>query len=245
MTAPARGGCGRLPRVRAAIFFDGDQTLWDFQALMRRALAATLEELRRLRSDAVPAELTVEQLIRDRQDVADRLRGTVTNLEALRLEAFRHSLCRLGLGDDRLAGQLNAFYLERRFAGVDLFDDAVPTLRQLARQHHVGLLSNGNSYPERTGLGGLFGTVVFSQDHGSEKPDRRLFDVAAARVPPTVERFVMVGDSLVNDVDGAQRAGWAGIWLNRQGSPCPIGHRPDGVVRTLTELPGVLAPLLR
>ena len=230
--------------MRTAIFFDGDQTLWDFQALMRRTLAATLEELRRLRGDAVPAGLTVEQLIRDRQDVADRLRGTVTNLEALRLEAFRHSLRRLGLADDRLAERLNGFYLERRFAGVDLFADAVPALTQLARRHHVGLLSNGNSYPERAGLGGLFGTVVFSQDHGVEKPDRRLFDVAVAQVPATVERFVMVGDSLANDVDGAQRAGWAGVWLNRQGSPCPTAHRPDGEVRTLAELPGVLATLL-
>jgi hypothetical protein len=32
----------------AVIFFDGDQTLWDFQGLMRWTLAATIDELRRL-----------------------------------------------------------------------------------------------------------------------------------------------------------------------------------------------------
>ncbi len=30
------------------VYFDGDQTLWDFQALMRRSLAATIVESRAL-----------------------------------------------------------------------------------------------------------------------------------------------------------------------------------------------------
>ncbi|GAA1247041.1 HAD family hydrolase [Oryzihumus leptocrescens] len=230
--------------MRAAIFFDGDQTLWDFQGLMRRTLAATLEELRRLRPGEVTEAVGVEDLVRDRGVVADRLRGTVTNLEAVRLEAFRHSLRRLGLGDDDLAEHLNAYYLARRFAEVDLYDDVVPALTRLGRDHHVGLLSNGNSYPDRVGLDGLFATVVFSQDHGVEKPDRRLFDLAAARVPTGVEQLVMVGDSLVNDVGGAQGAGWLGVWLNREGDPRPPDHRPDAEVRTLNALGDVIAALV-
>ncbi|HET9970225.1 MAG TPA: hypothetical protein VFQ68_18475 [Streptosporangiaceae bacterium] len=31
------------------VFFDGDQTLWDFELLMRRALASTLAYLREVR----------------------------------------------------------------------------------------------------------------------------------------------------------------------------------------------------
>ena len=49
----APGGWREDPTMRAetvieALFFDGDQTLWDFEKLIRRALAATLDELRRL-----------------------------------------------------------------------------------------------------------------------------------------------------------------------------------------------------
>lgn len=51
-------------------------------------------------------------------------------------------------------------------------------------------------------LGGMFDAVVLSQDHDVEKPDRRLYDVAAAEVRSGPDEVVMVRDSLPNDVRG-------------------------------------------
>ncbi len=219
------------------IFFDGDQTLWDFRALMRRSLAATIEELRRL----VPAgegDLSVDAFVADRECVAEQLRGTVTNLESIRLAAFTRSLGRLGVADAALAEHLNGFYLRRRFAEVDLYDDVLPALETLSRDHAVGLLSNGNSYPDRVGLGHFFSATVFSQDHGVEKPDSRIYAIAQATIPG--DRYVMVGDSLPNDVVAAQRAGWEGIWLNRDRQDTPEGLRPDAIISDLHRLPALI-----
>lgn len=216
----------------AVFFFDGDQTLWDFQAMMRRALAATIGELRRLRP-GTEGDLNVEAFVADREAATERLRGRVTDLEQVRFEPFKQSLARLRLGDDDLAGHLNDFYLQRRFAGVMLYDDALPVLAELRRNHHVGLLSNGNSYPKRLGLEDCFQAAVLSQDHGVEKPDRRIFDIASELLPG--EPRIMVGDSLANDVAGAQAAGWTGVWLNREGAPTPEAV-PDLMIRTLREL---------
>lgn len=47
------------------VFFDGDQTLWDFEVLMRRALASTLEHLRELRPGADTDGLDVESMVAD------------------------------------------------------------------------------------------------------------------------------------------------------------------------------------
>lgn len=135
----------------AVFFFDGDQTLWDFQAMMRRALAATIGELRRLRPET-GGDMSVEGFVTDREAAAERLRGHVTNLEQVRFEAFKQSLARLRLRDDDLAAHLNDFYLQRRFADVMLYDDVLPVLAELRQNHHVGLLSNGNSYPKPLGL---------------------------------------------------------------------------------------------
>ena len=71
-----------------AIFFDGDQTLWDFETLMRRALARTLAELRALRPGEATSGLNVEDMVLDRALVAAELAGT-----GVTLEAHRHAAC--------------------------------------------------------------------------------------------------------------------------------------------------------
>jgi FMN hydrolase / 5-amino-6-(5-phospho-D-ribitylamino)uracil phosphatase len=229
--------------VIKAVYFDGDQTLWDFEVLMRRSLAVTLTHLQALRPGIRTEDLDVESVVVDREAVAEELRGTETNLERIRLAAFSRTLSRLGLQDDDLAEQMNVYYLEHRFDNVELFPDVVDELSVLSRSYVLGLLSNGNGYPERSGLGGTFASVVFSQDHGVEKPDRRLFDFAAAEVGCDPDEVVMVGDSLPNDIGGAQNAGWAAIWLNRDGCDRPDGYTPDAEISSLAELPNALRAL--
>jgi FMN phosphatase YigB (HAD superfamily) len=101
----------------------------------------------------------------------------VTNLEAVRLEAFRQSLIEIARPDDELAAHLNRVYLRHRFEDVELYEDSLPVLSQLSHSFIIGLLSNGNSYPERLGLGDLFRFIVLSQDHGVEEPDPRIFQI--------------------------------------------------------------------
>jgi len=45
------------------ISFDGDETLWNFQKVMRHALSVALEELRRRAPMDASADLTVERAI--------------------------------------------------------------------------------------------------------------------------------------------------------------------------------------
>lgn len=131
------------------LFFDGDQTLWDFDTVMRRALHSTLLELQGRRPDA---QSSVDDLIADRQAITTAGRTH----EQLRLLAFRRTLHRLQLPDDGLAEHLTTFYFDRRFAEVELYPDTLDALNELRSTYTVGLLSNGNSYPERAGLSGLF-----------------------------------------------------------------------------------------
>jgi putative hydrolase of the HAD superfamily len=216
------------------LFFDGDQTLWDFDKVMRRALQATLPELQARRPGT--DNLTVDALIADRQSLTI---GTRTH-EELRLLAFQRTLSRLQLPDDGLAEHLTEFYFARRFAEVELYPDTLDALRELSKNYTLGLLTNGNSYPDRVGLSDLFALTVFSEDHGVTKPHPDLYAVAAAKAGRPPESIAMIGDSLANDVTGAQACGWQGIWLNRTGAVCSPPHTPDATITSLTELPGVL-----
>lgn len=225
------------PRIRA-ISFDGDGTLWDFQQVMRQALRYALMELQEA-SPGPSAALTIDAMIAIRNQVAEELRGRVTNLEAVRLAAFRRTLQYIGVADDGLAARLNAVYLQHRFADTRPYDDVLPTLDALHGRYRLGLLSNGNSYPERCGLPDRFDFVVFSQDQGFEKPDRRLFEIALAHAGCAPEELLHVGDSLTNDVAGAQGAGVRSVWLNRDGRENATAVQPDFEVTSLTELLGI------
>jgi len=50
---------GSMLSVIKAVFLDGDQTLWDFEKLMRRAMLATLGELKTLRPGRRPSSSTL------------------------------------------------------------------------------------------------------------------------------------------------------------------------------------------
>jgi FMN hydrolase / 5-amino-6-(5-phospho-D-ribitylamino)uracil phosphatase len=126
---------------------------------------------------------------------------------------------------------------------VPLFDDVLAVLSELSARMPLGLLSNGNGYPEHSGLAGLFTVVVFSDDHGRSKPDRRLLDIAADHIAVPPARLAMVGDSLTHDVADAQHAGWHGIWLNRSRRGHPDEVLPDAELHTLRDLPAVLAAM--
>ncbi len=217
------------------ISFDGDDTLWDFEKVMRSSLAKTLAELRRLHPGAA-GSLTVESMIATRNEVAEEIRGKELDLEAVRYAGFRRTLEQIGLPDDDLAGQITALYLKHRFEDIELFDDVRPALTALRGRYTLGLISNGNTPPERTGLAGVFQFVVFAQDHGVEKPDRGIFEVAMKEAGCAARELLHVGDSLENDIAGAKGAGALSVWLNRGGSKNDTGIQPDFEVSSLLEV---------
>lgn len=223
-----------------AISFDGDETLWDFQKVMRHALSVTLERLRRRAPGGASAALTVERMIAIRDAVARELRGEGATHEEIRFEAFRRTVESVGRADDNLAADLYALYMMHRFGDVELYPDVVPTLDNLPADVSVGILSNGNGYPERCGLRDRFDFVVFSQDVGFEKPDARIFLEACDRAGCVSRELVHVGDSLASDVAGANGVGAVSVWLNRDGATNDSGIVPDYEIQSLTELADVM-----
>ena len=225
------------------ISFDADGTLWDFERVMRHALGCALEELRRL-VPAVPDSLSINTLIAIRNQVAAEQENKGLTHEAIRLEAFRQTLQFVDNPDDDLAVHLNTLYLKHRFEDILLFDDVLPTLDALQGGYTMGLLSNGNTYPERCGLEGYFQFVVFAQDYGIQKPDPRLFEIAIERAGCTKHQLLHVGDSFQNDVVGAKQAGVKSVWLNRQGTNNEAEQQPDFEMSSLKELTKLLENFL-
>ena len=231
------------PARISVVSFDADGTLWDFQKVMRHSLGLCTIELRRL-VPACAGLLTLETMIAVRNRVAEELRGKETNLEKIRLAAFKRTLQHIGVSDDALAAHLNALYLKHRFEDIRLFGDVLPTLDALQGPYALGLVSNGNSYPERCGLEGRFQFVVFSQDYGVEKPDPRLFEIAVEQAGCSRQEFLHVGDSLQNDVAGANRAGVRSVWLNRDRKRSDSDIQAEFEITSLTAWVDICKPFV-
>lgn len=146
----------------------------------------------------------------------------------------------LGLGDppSDLVPRLRREF-DRASRGT-LFPETLTVLGELhARGIALGVISNHHDGLREIlayhGLDRLVPSVTYSQEVGAEKPDRRVFDRALARVGHSADQAMHVGDSWKADYLGARAVGLRAIWLNRRGGPPP---EPCAWVRDLS---GVLA----
>ena len=229
-----------LSRVKA-ISFDGDMTLWDFEAVMRYSLGYTLALLRTRVPGRASEAMTIDRMIALRDEVACELKDDGARLEEIRLRAFVRTAAAVGSNDPALAEELNRLYLAHRFEDIELYPEVIPVLDKLGSRYVLGLLSNGNGHPERCGLPGRFAFVIFAQDVGIAKPDPEIFLVTCRQAGCTPFELLHIGDSLESDVQGANAAGATSVWLNRDGLPNTTGIRPDYEIQSLWELPGLLA----
>ena len=218
------------------ISFDGDGTLWDFQSAMENALEVTLRQIRLVVSNDAAQQLTVQQMIDMREVVAQELGEATVGLEEVRYTAFLRTLESVGAPDQAVAEQLYRCYMDARFSGTKPYPDIASSLRELKTRYRIGLISNGNSYPESSGLPDTFDFTVFAHECGFPKPDRRIFEFALFRSGCQPEEVLHVGDSLENDVFGANNSGLRSVWLNRKHSRNETGITPDLEVSNLFDL---------
>src|SRR5262249_38318872 len=118
-----------------------------------------------------------------------------------------------------------------------VFDDVLPTLttlRERRPQLPLGVISNWSPRLERllkrVGLD-FFHPIVASASIGVEKPDPRVFALAAARAGVAVTDCAHVGDHRDRDLHGARGAGMRALLLSRDGAA-----RDDDTIASLTEI---------
>jgi putative hydrolase of the HAD superfamily len=223
------------------ITFDLDDTLWDTapvivsaEAMLRDWLAQNAPKL-----GGVP----VEHLFEIRQRLLDAEPGLKHRISALRRKVLFHALKDAGYAEARaqsLADQSFEVFLHARHQ-IEVFPEVEPTLEILAQRYTLGVITNGNADVRRLGLADYFAVTLCAEDLGIGKPDSRLFEEALNRVQIPANAAVHIGDHPGDDIFGAQQAGLRAIWFNPQGKAWEADHKPDAEIRSLVELPGVLA----
>ena len=221
--------------MSAAIFFDLDDTLYDFSGASRRELEIRLAALLGEDRDRLPEALEAYEAIRE-PTWHEYMAGRLT-FEQVRVARFLQVLTRLNLRRERDQVQKEAdLFVSGWMQGIRPFPEVEPLLAALAGKVTLGVITNGHPQQTRTKLA-LLGLdrwfdgslVLASEAVGRAKPDRFIFDLALERAGVPAGETVMVGDSLESDIAGSLRAGWVGaVWFNRTGkalTASPAGPR--------------------
>ncbi len=146
---------------------------------------------------------------------------------------------------DGYVDQAFKLYLKLAVETRTLFDDALPTLEELSSMgFKLGAVTNAlsdvvmKSIVQHLGLAKYFEEVVTSAKVGFRKPDARIFLEGLRSLGVRPREALFVGDSLLEDVNGALSAGMYAAWINRDHAfACP---GPYIVLRTLKELPSLV-----
>ncbi|MEV7076665.1 HAD family hydrolase [Streptomyces sp. NPDC093990] len=117
-------------------------------------------------------------------------------------------------------------YVDRMAASVHCRPVVLAALQQLKRAGwSIGIATNGSSDIQgaklaASGISDVVDGIAVSGDIDIRKPERRLFELAAARCGLSLaDGGWMIGDSPTTDIGGGHQAGLRTIWL--RGGPWP------------------------
>jgi 2-haloacid dehalogenase len=223
------------------LFFDADDTLFDYSRAEASALAATADEfgLSNL-PDLTPSYQAINAGI-----WLEFEQGTIDAL-TLRAERFARLFARFSIHPD-----VDAFsqrYLVHLSRAYFLFDGAPQLLASLGQRFQMGLITNGLPEVQRprlagSGIGGYFKFVAISEEIGIAKPDPAFFTAAMAMAGnPEKRQVLVIGDSLSSDIRGGFQAGLDTLWFNPKGKQPDARWKVTYEARTLSDILDILSP---
>lgn len=211
------------------IFFDLDDTIWDFSGNSHDSLIK-LYEISPILRKLFPSIDEFIKIYHSNNSLMWDLyaKGEVTTKQ-LKVERWRRTLATRQFEVlTAVCEELDTNYLEILAKGKRMLPGIKEVMGNLSDKFMLAVLSNGFSKTQYqklyySGLDRFITRTIVSEEIGINKPDSRLFSYAinetGARPP-----FLMVGDNAENDILGAMSAGWYAIWMNKTGNPFPFSN---------------------
>ncbi|RSZ59474.1 HAD family hydrolase [Massilia atriviolacea] len=218
-----------------AILFDLDDTLWPIAPVILQA-EETLHAWLHSNAPRVAERFTIDALRQARLALLAQQPEFELDLGALRRAGLLSAFEQAGEDAAKVEQAMVHFYAARN--AVIPYDDVVPGLLRLKGRSLLGAVTNGNADLQAIGLSHHFKVSVAASRFGRAKPDAAIFLAACEELGVDPADAVYVGDDVLLDVQGAQRAGLRAVWLNRTGSERHLEHGvvPDAICRSFDEL---------
>ena len=201
------------------IFFDLDNTLWDFNTNSRKTLLELISNFRLKEKGVVNSESFIEKYQIHNEYLWSLYRDDKITKEKLRSERFLLTLKDYNIDDPTLADKFGNAYVRESPIKKQLFPFAIKTLNYLKDQYSLHIITNGfeevqHIKLENCGLIKYFNHIITSEKVGVKKPNREIFEYALEQANTNPKESIMIGDDLQVDIIAAQDLKIKGIYFN-------------------------------
>lgn len=207
------------------IFFDLDDTIFDFHKAEAVAVSKTLAE-----QGVNPTEQTVERYSEINASMWKRLeKGEMTREEVL-VKRFEQLFLELGVECN--AVETRKKYEHNLSIGHFFVDGAYELLENLFKEYDLYLVSNGTFKVQEgrlnsSGIKKFFKEIFISEKLGYVKPQKEFFDAVFSKIHDfNADESIIIGDSLSSDIKGGNNAGIKTCWFN----PKHLKNTTDAIV---------------
>lgn len=147
--------------------------------------------------------------------------------------------------DEEIKTAVNAFF-GNYLKALRLRAHAKKTLQRLSQEYQLGLISNFTYAPliyaglRKLKLNEFFSLVVVSDEAGWRKPSPKIFRKALRRMHVKADEVLYVGDTPLEDIEGAKRVGMRTVFIpsqfNSRADMQKAPLQPDHVIEKLGDL---------
>ncbi len=200
------------------IFFDLDDTLWDFEKNSGQVLEQLFAEFDltgKLKTDFVTFHSTYKKT-----NSQLWLQYAKKEIDKNYLRNHRFNLVFKQFDYDNYDENLiiTDHYLNRAPKGTHLKAGCIEVLDYLKQNYQLHIITNGFKEIQHikidgAGLRNYFANIIISEEHDLTKPDERIFRLAEKFACAKKEECIMIGDNFTSDVEGALNAGWEAIYF--------------------------------
>ncbi len=224
------------------LFFDLDNTLWDFKANARDAFYEVFDSLGLL-GRITDFESFLEIYEKYNEHLWTAYRQGKVKKDHMRVERMVLTFRELGINDPELTQRVGDLYLHAAPKKTNLFPGVHDTLQYLGNRYKLYILTNGFAEIQiqkinNCGLQKYFTKLFMAEMVGFQKPDRRFFEYAIKSVHAHKQECLMIGDDPEADIRGGQNAGIDQVFFNPEGKACI--YKPTWEIKSMASLMEIL-----
>jgi putative hydrolase of the HAD superfamily len=226
------------------LFFDLDNTLWDFDRNSFKVLGKLFTENKLEEKLGADFNAFHDFYYKKNNELWHLYYFHKIKKEELRYKRFHDTFLNFGYDDIPLSKFLAEEYLKVSPYSKELIPGCEEVLDHFHGRSHLHIITNGftevqNIKLDNCGIRKYFNTIIISEEHGLTKPNIEIFRLAEQKAKATPDNCVMIGDNWVSDIEGAIGAGWRAVYLSQDDLP-ERTHKNVELIRELKQLKDII-----